>query len=133
MADEAQALPVPLTYHDVLALKAGLDVLASEHRRKDISAPRATLDHLADLLARLQPLVEQEEPTTITLTPAEAATLAYYVEQAMRLRGYVVGRPEANEWFVRLYRKLKAVSRGTSPPGASRWGRLVGFLKSGRK
>ncbi|GEM_PF-5912165 len=114
-----------LTEHDVQALKAGLEVVESEHRRGRVSAPGATARQLEVLLERLGPIVEAEQAATVTLSSCEAAVLAYYVERAMRLRGYVVGRPQANEWFVRLYRKLRAVARGEAPSRTPRWRRWV--------
>ncbi|MDQ7028842.1 MAG: hypothetical protein Q9O62_03245 [Ardenticatenia bacterium] len=116
---------VRLTEQDVLALKAGLEVLEGECRRGDISAPGAAAYHVEVLLGRLRPLVEAERATTVTLTRSEAAVLAYYVERAMRLRGYVVGRPQANEWFVGLYRKLRAVAQGRATDIVPRWRRWV--------
>lgn len=121
---ETPAVRLALSFHDVLALKAGMDVLTTDRRRGEISAPDATPDQLDALITRLQPVVERESPATVALTPAEAAVLAHYVERAMRLRGYVVGRPEANEWFTRLYRKLKAASRGEPGTRGPSWRRL---------
>lgn len=93
---------------DLLALKGALDVLQGELKQGALSVHGAERAWLEAEAMRVAALVEAEAPQTVEWSRRAVWLWLHYADRALRLRGYVVGRPEANERFVRLYRKLKA-------------------------
>ncbi|MCZ7569642.1 MAG: hypothetical protein M5U01_13825 [Ardenticatenaceae bacterium] len=112
MTSTAHPTTVKLGADDLLALKAALDVAATELRRGQPPSAAMSPEALAPLVARATAWVEAPPPVRATLTRDEAEVLAHYATAALRLRGYVVGRPEANQRFLDLYRTLARAARG---------------------
>jgi hypothetical protein len=119
-AQQDDLIAITLTHEDQLALKAALEVLLGDVRRGRVSIEEGEQAELAALLARVGGWEDGPTPRRERATRREYALLAAYVAAAMRLRGYVVGRPQANAYFVGCYRKLRAAAEGER----SWWGRL---------
>lgn len=98
---------------DVLALKGALDVLQSELKTGALSVHGVEREWLQAQAEEVAALVEKGAPQRVEWSRRAVWLWLHYADRALRLRGYVVGRPEANERFVRLYRKLKAAERQT--------------------
>lgn len=122
---DEQRQQIELSTDDLLALKAALEIAEGELRRGEAPTAGEAPEVLAPLVARASGWVEGGVPLRAALSRREAALLAHYVGAALRLRGYVVGRPEANQRFVDLYRALKALTGGK--PGLR--DRLRGLLR----
>lgn len=112
MSSTDRATTVKLTAADLEALKAALDVAETELRRGQPPSGPLAPEALALLVERGSAWVGAPAPVHATLTRHEAEALAHYATAAMRLRGYVVGRPEANQRFLDLYRTLARAARG---------------------
>lgn len=126
MTEETATLT--LTPTDQLALKAALERAAHDARHGTLSVEGATVAEVRAVVAHCGGWADGPAPRRVTAPRRHLAILAAYVADAMRLRGYVVGRPEANAHFVACYRRLTAAARGE---GGWR-GRLRRLLRRGR-
>lgn len=103
---------VTFTDDHLLALKGALEIAESELRRRRPPSAPIEPERLARLVDRAAGWVTADAPVRAELTRGEAEVLAHYTNVALRLRGYVVGRPEANQRYVDLYRLLTATAQG---------------------